>query len=158
MEGGHFDALVEFCCKSVVNLSPYYFVIVWCFLLQVGTDAQSYYSLETAEDDETEAWRAVCPYILFLTANKKEGELYVKVDRLCLYCGYYQASSEGRDVFLRAFDLLFKTYHVFDLEYHVFLSGFINFVEAIYKIGSKQNPSTKSLRGYIASYRKKTDV
>lgn len=98
----------------------------------------------------------MCPYLLWLSSDKKAGDLYLKIDRLSFYCGHFNLESEdGQGIFLKGFDLLFKAYHVFHREYHVYLSAFMNFIESVYKIGGKQSASTKSLRGYISSYRKK---
>lgn len=92
----------------------------------------SYVSVECPRN-EGDRISPIYPFLLWKTNDKKSGDLYMKVDKKSYLVGSFSDQS-GVDPVLRAVDLSFKTYWVFNLKYHPYLNSVFSYFETVCNI------------------------
>ncbi|KAK3923873.1 Thymidylate kinase [Frankliniella fusca] len=126
------DALVS---SAIVQIEP------------EGTNAKLHCSIE-APRNEAQRKQTIFPYLLWLTNDRTNGQMYLKIDQITFYLG---SSTTLQDLLLRGVDLIMKAYWTFNLSYHPFLKTTYLFLETLYGINTSSNSSVtkfmNSLRG-----------
>ncbi|XP_034238514.1 uncharacterized protein LOC117643632 [Thrips palmi] len=99
-------------------------------LLQVtpaGTDVEHYISVESCLTEPA----PIFPFILWSTNSKKDGKLYLKIDKLSFLVGCIKQPDQCGIEVLKAVSLSLKAHHVFNLEYHPSMKPFYNYLEIL---------------------------
>lgn len=116
------------------------------FVTQEGTDFNSYESIEVPKPKgprDEPAYSPICPFVL-LNKHDMEFAAYVKIDRFV--CIQTKPSFGDGTLLSSALDTLYKSHHVFHLNYHPYLEHFFSYMDLCYNIKGVRVP-TPSIKG-----------
>lgn len=122
---------------------------------QVGTDVDYYRNVEEGPDDDETAWKPLFPFLLWLTNDKRQGDLFMRADHKSFFLGSVGLNPTAVNIFVRAFDLLYKSHYVFNLDHHMYLSSYYNFIDSLYGMKVSLSTTVKQLSSAIKGHKKK---
>lgn len=113
------------------------------FIFQRNADVVEYTSTFWRIKSDNEP-KAVQPYLLFSTDDMNEGEFYLKANDLTIHVG---------NLALKAFSILLKYHHVFDVDYDADLLHLYVFMEYLLGLPGAKDKITPKMDEFLTALR-----